>query len=114
MIPVWTLEEAVPLLKELREVTTKVGFAVALAGSILYRGTSTKDLDIVVFPLRVEDPQAELDLTALKEALEEFGLCPVLSREAVTQGWRKQGSLDTKHVEVWQYQGRRVDLLFLR
>lgn len=111
----WTRHEAFHFLGLLREDLAKVGYAVALAGSILYRGTSEKDLDVVIFPLGgIEPPSPNPDLTALREALNDFGLTMRLDHEATMQTWRAIGSQDTKHVEVWDFGDRRVDLFFLR
>lgn len=46
----WTQIEAIELLKELEPNLAAVGFHCALAGSVLYRGTSEKDLDVIIYP----------------------------------------------------------------
>lgn len=46
----WTQQEAIELLKRLEPDLAKVGFHCALGGSVLYRGTSEKDLDVIIYP----------------------------------------------------------------
>lgn len=105
----WTLDEALPFLKSLRKAMLKCGYCVALAGSILYRGRSEKDLDVILFP-HGRIPQGDV-----YEALEAFGLTLRRDRAAVTADWRTLGSLDTKHVEEWRTKdGRRIDIFFLQ
>lgn len=45
----WTLEDALPLLRELETECNEWGYFTALAGSVLYRGWSDNDLDIHLY-----------------------------------------------------------------
>lgn len=105
----WTLEEALPIVRDLTTALREIRYAVALGGSVLYRGTSTKDLDLVVYPYCVP----EKNETALKEALVNFGFVLKHNKEYVQEGWRRRGSQDIKHVEVWTYQNKRVDIIIV-
>lgn len=88
-----------------------VGYDVALGGSVLTRGASAHDLDLVVFPLRTSTQNR----SALLVTLERFGMHRQHSVEVVHARWRALGSRDEKHVEVWvDWAGRRIDLFFLR
>ncbi len=52
---VWTLNEAQQLLSNWEE-KLKNKFHVALAGSVLYNGASTNDMDVIIYPhKRLED-----------------------------------------------------------
>lgn len=111
----WTLAEALPFVKSLREALIPIGFGVGLTGSLLYRGTSEKDIDIVLYPLGHPEPPKEIiDLSSLYCALDALGMSCYMDRAATTQTWRDIGSQDTKHVEIWSHGGRRVDLMILR
>jgi len=47
----WTLDEGLVIVRELKERIWQLGFAIALTGGVLYRGHSNKDLDILFYPL---------------------------------------------------------------
>lgn len=51
----WTLEEAIPFLRNLEKVAEQNHWHLALTGSVLYKGESKDDLDIVVYPHDVPD-----------------------------------------------------------
>lgn len=105
---VWTYYEAVGFLKELKRVLAPVGCAVGLTGSVLLEGHSRSDLDVLLYPL-----SSSFDAAAVAIALSQAGLVLRADRARVTAIWRKKGSTDTKHVETWSFQGKRVDFFFL-
>lgn len=107
----WTRDEAIILIAQLEGPLKKVGWAIALTGSVLTRGASKKDLDLVLYPYATNNA----DKVAAKGALEEGGLTLVHDEYVVKRTWRRQGSKDAKHVEVWaDKKSRRVDVFFLR
>jgi len=106
----WTLAEGVHLCRRLERRLTPAGFAIALTGSILLKGKSYKDLDLVVYPLSTKSVQIPL----CYEALRLVGLLPLVPVERVHARWRKLGSEDTKHVEVWCLGRRRIDIFILK
>jgi len=107
----WALEEAVVLLQRLRPLLELRGFSVGLTGSVLSRGISSHDVDIIVYPLQ-STPRT--DMAVAKEVLRDAGLRCVLTAEFVQSSWRKRGSCDEKHVEVWRDGNRRIDVFFLK
>lgn len=48
----WTLESALPLLRELEEACNEWGYFTALAGSVLYKGWSSNDLDVHLYEIK--------------------------------------------------------------
>jgi hypothetical protein len=48
--PLWQLSEAVEVLREVESIITPYGFHCGLTGSVLYKGESNKDLDIILYP----------------------------------------------------------------
>jgi hypothetical protein len=101
----WTSDEALVLVRSLSERLAP-SYHVALAGSVLLRGSSQKDLDLIVYPTST----ASACVDRVREALEAAGLILVHGVEVVHAKWRREGSLDEKHVEVWEYRGKRVDV----
>ncbi len=105
--------EGLGLITMLQERLIIRGWCIALTGSVLFKGSSTKDLDLVLFPVQkppLWDHVAETE--ELAHLLVDCGLNRVHTRDVVTARWRRIGSADTKHVEVWEYNGKRVDLFF--
>ena len=107
--PGWTHSLAIEFIHMLRKPLKNAGYDVGMTGSVLWDGTSNKDLDIIVFPLTTE----KQDIEAVHRQLESCGLRLGLDREQITKIWRRKGSLDNKHVEYWEYRGRRVDIFYL-
>jgi len=66
----WTLENALPLLRELETACNAWGYFTALAGSVLYKGWSDNDLDIHLYeregPRASPNPQAAFKWFASK------------------------------------------------
>lgn len=109
--PMWTHEEALVLIRKLEPLLAHAGFHVGLGGSVLHRGESWKDLDIIVFP-----HDASLALEPY-EALVEAGLTRKRTADEVRRLWQKGGeNTDTKSVEVWWCDAtkRRIDVLLLK
>lgn len=107
--PLWKLEEAVTFFRALWEALMPVGFYVGLTGGVLVKGQSSHDLDIIIYPASSKTH----DHAALLAALEKFGMKLKFDRDVVVRRWRKLGSDDEKHIEVWEYRGKRVDVFFL-
>lgn len=105
---VWSHSEALDFIRRLSGGLAP-RYYLALAGSVLLKGSSTKDLDLIVFPASTQDQDKAFVEVKLKEA----GLVKLRDVESMHEGWRRKGSDDTKHVEVWEYQGKRVDFLYL-
>lgn len=106
----WDIEKARTLIEPLIKPMWAAGFFIGIAGSVFTKGKSDKDLDLVLAPLTT----AHVDLDAAKAVLKAHGWTPYVDRETVTAQWRKVGSLDEKHVEVWLHEDRRVDVFFLK
>lgn len=46
----WTLEEGINFVRKLEIDLKDIGFHCALTGSVLYKGVSYKDLDVMIYP----------------------------------------------------------------
>lgn len=110
--PDWSLDDARAFIDKIREAVKPAGWEVGLAGSVLEKGASKKDLDVILFPRQKVGP---LDLEGLRTALKTIpGFYPSTTVEQIHAYWRKHGSADTKHVEVWRHRvWRRVDLMIM-
>lgn len=97
------------MLRPLSKVLQKVGWGVGLTGSVLLNGVSAKDLDVIVYPLN----STEVSHTALTQALEAWGWTRQCEAHRTHATWRRMGSGDCKHVEVWRDGVRRIDLFIL-
>lgn len=104
----WRRCAAVIFLRDVVQPAIEVaGWHCALAGGVLFRGQSSHDLDVVVYPHNSES--ASLD--KLRGALEAAGLRQSHSVDRLHTIWRAKGSTDHKHVEIWMWRGRRVDII---
>lgn len=106
----WTLAEAVVFAQHLQPFVVGEGYHVGILGSVLTKGESQKDLDILLYP----HTTAMVDLEALYEAMEEAGMHRIVPFANVCRVRAQVDSFDTKHVEVWEHRMRRIDVFFLR
>jgi hypothetical protein len=104
----WTRDDAFPLLEKL-EAMFGGKYHVALAGSVAYRGHSYKDLDVIVYP-HGDDP---FDHATLDAMLVTAGLRRFYTVEQMHARWAELQYPSAKHVEVWFYNEKRVDIIRL-
>lgn len=107
----WTLAETATFVQALAPTLAASGFGVGVTGSVLTKGQSQHDLDIIVYPLQ---STASTDIAKAKLALVEAGMACHLGADVLKRVWRKKGSLDEKEVEVWRFGKKRVDVFFLK
>lgn len=106
-MPKWTLDEAVAMVTRMEKYLLPC-YHVALAGSVLHTGESDKDIDILIFP----HTTTHHEIQEIHIRLDAFGMKLRVTNEKVREKWKNQGSTDTKYVEVWSYQGKRVDVFY--
>ena len=83
-------------------------YHVALAGSVIHKGESNKDTDIMVFPHSTD--HYNMQEICLRMCAADMHMR--ITNEVVANKWQKQGSTDTKYVEVWTWEGKRVDVFY--
>ena len=109
----WQFASALIMVRRLEAALDPVGFHVGITGSVLTRGGSVNDLDLIVFP----HSTGHVNMAEVRNALGEAGLQPAYSRAAVASAWERRGSFDTKHVERWKFitdnDTKYIDLFFL-
>ncbi len=104
--PVWRLEQALEVVRNLNAHLEPLGFHTGMTGGVLFRGESSKDLDLIVYCRGSGgDPRRSIP------HLREFGL--TFTR---TPNWREYGDRPEsgKDVEIWEMNGCRVDFFFLK
>lgn len=108
----WTREDACVFLEKLCRLLEPVNWYAGVTGSVVERGSSTKDLDMIIYPFRTDRPFAKEEAYAVFRSL---GFRCLMPASAIRQIWRKLGSGDEKHIEAWiDKSRRRVDFFFLR
>lgn len=110
----WHVRDAIPLIQNLWNVLGQLNLFCALTGSVLYKGQSDKDLDIIIYPK--DKSSTTFDIRDAEKLLE-------------ANGWTKQEwqlvnvpSLgpddmaydDVPFIQVWLTpDNKRVDLFWL-
>lgn len=104
----WTFAQAVEFAQRLARVLKPVGYHVGMTGSVLLRGSSRNDLDLIVYPTST----CRVDREGVYRTLQPVGK-RLYTCEETAAAWRRRGSDDEKTVEVWEFDGKHVDLFFL-
>lgn len=107
--PRWYLVEAVDFVRHLVPFLAP-HYYPAMTGSVLFKGHSDNDLDIIIYP----HTTMHVNLIEVRRLLRKAGLFRRVDRATVVEHWRKAGSDDDKWVEVWDYLGKRVDIFMLK
>jgi len=66
----WNFIEAHDFLRQVERIANECGLHVGMCGSVLHRGASTDDLDLVVFPLKTKKGY---DFAKFQYDLQQFG-----------------------------------------
>ena len=105
----WTLEQGRELIAILEPGASRAGYYLGIIGSVITRGESSKDLDLVAYP----GTTSRQDRDAFRDELKKIGAQRMADVDWVRAQWAKKGSTDQKHVEWWAWRGKRIDLFFL-
>lgn len=106
---IWTIDRAFQLCRAIEAAVVPVGFHVGLRGSVLLRGGSDNDLDIVLYP----HDSTVVRFDELRDALRRLGMIRTRTIEQSHAWWRAKGSSDRKLIEIWEHNGCKVDILFV-
>lgn len=113
----WSLNDARRLIKKLEKSCAEIGWHVGLHGSVLMRGRSSKDLDLIFYPhTMIRRRQIRYPLEMLHEVLEEQGLELIFTHQELLEYHKNNGEnrTDEKWIEVWKLGERRVDVFVMR
>jgi hypothetical protein len=103
--PVWTFHEGVGTARVVESVIRPCGYFTALAGSVLYKGRSFKDLDLLITPLGA---------TPYDEWAARLALCKLNMRKVHECSRGSEYDRSNHRVEVWNdAQGRRIDIFWM-
>lgn len=104
----WTLDQALSLIRKNQQTFMEAGWFIALAGGVLNKGESVHDLDLVAVPMKT----GKNHLVDLHNTLTYIGWTRTHEAEQMREHWKSKGSPDGKYVEVYQTDdGRRVDVI---
>ena len=106
VIPLWDIYSAVSLARLLEPLALQGGYHVALGGGCLHKGSSSKDVDIFLYPRK----RGKNSFYKSKDAMMTY-----------LNGWEKidhtdpdnSGGADTKVVYKTSFEGKRVDVIIL-
>jgi hypothetical protein len=107
----WVLDDGLALVRQLHAPLKEAGWAIALGGSVLIKGESLKDLDVLIHPYDTSEPS---NVALVHTVLKSCGGTLTRTAAEITAGWRLKGSYDLKYVEAWSFRRRRVDVFYLR
>lgn len=102
----WTRDIALEVLKSLEDFLAKHGFHCALGGSVMYRGDSEKDLDVIVYPHNKDSHMP----------IEELWTLICQSHFSVDKGGRCASSYRDSKIVYWlkTQTRKRIDFFFLK
>lgn len=106
----WTLIDAIELIRQLNDGVQKCGYVFGLTGSVLFKGESQKDLDLILYPWSLKDHPGEQNVRAFLAS--QGWICEHVCVNGITPsgGLRE----DDKHVEIWKTSdGKRIDIFWL-
>ena len=114
----WSMEQAIDLVKKLDPAIRLVGFTVGITGGVIIKGYSDKDLDLIIYPMNV----TEYSTSAVKKVfIEQFKWKLKFPTHILLKSWEDRkiqpnnGGTDFKHVEVWETEDhKRIDIMFLK
>ena len=108
----WTREEAIWVVERLEPLLAEVGAHCALSGSVMYRGTSDKDLDLIIYP-HANKPLDVQENSPVSNVLQKFFKCDKLNDATAGNGYDKGDDTSRLILYCWTPKGKRVDFFFL-
>lgn len=82
---VWTLADALPLLREVQTAVEPLGYHVGLAGSVLTKGVSHNDMDMILYPASTaQQSKGEVAVALMALGMRQTHTCGV---EGVEAAW---------------------------
>lgn len=99
----WMLSEGIEICSALKPMLEPFGYCIGLTGSVLFKGESENDLDLILYPLR--DYSTSPYMPALNKVLEYFD---GHGAEAVTNG-----SDQKRVIKFYTPEKRGVDIFLM-
>lgn len=105
----WNLLEALDLVRQIVPVAASWNCGVGLAGSVLTKGASDKDVDIIIMPFKTVDPALPYDFEGFRRDVDKS-----IGTSCNWQNRTPHHPGDTKEVWFTRIGGKRVDFFFLK
>ncbi len=102
---VWTLEEGLEVVRKFELIAKHHEAHVALGGSVLIKGESSKDLDIMIY---AHNTTIGYSTKSIMEDLRTLGL-----KYRGKPPRKSRYYADGKEIMVCEFDGKRVDIFFL-
>jgi hypothetical protein len=98
----WTLEDALLIIRKIAPIAKRCGLCLALRGSVLLRGESNNDLDLLFV---VEEP----DICSVHGCLKEIATLTEIHKvgDVHPVGEKEQNAT------IWLHDGRHIEARFL-
>ena len=103
---VWTRDEVLGIIEKLQP-TLLPHYHAGLWGSVLTKGQSNKDFDLIIIP---HNALIRNDYAEIAGLLTAFGFTDRQTFDGLN---RNPVYNDSRHIEKWKYGGRRVDVFNL-
>lgn len=97
----WNLKQALQIIKIVQKIAPKYNYNCALTGSVIFKGISNKDIDIILYNNK---STVVSNLSALRFELVKLGFIKWEQRLHHKQ-------LDFKIVFKCEYKGKRIDFI---
>jgi hypothetical protein len=110
LLPLWTLEQSIPVLRQIEELCLPFGFHCALGGSVLHAGESYDDLDVIIYKHDFNQKDFIYDDDSLRCAMQKHFNVVI---EALTKFDYPDSVLDRKIFKL-MVNDKRVDLFFIK
>lgn len=107
----WELVDGIRHIRRLQEILQPIGFHCALAGGVLLKGYSDKDLDIIIYPHEKGKVSSDVAWKKIQEILQ-----PSIDKDKIFECDKdKNGDYprDGKDVKTITKDGKRYDFFFL-
>jgi len=101
--------QAIEICNEIEKKLAPIGYHCGLTGSVLHKGGSNKDIDIIIYPHQISEEKP------MQEILDTIGASTgMYQSQGVAHPSKITPSTTDKLVVVSDYNGIRVDFFFLK
>lgn len=100
---IWSLIDGIDLIRQVEQIVIPLGYHAALAGSVLMKGGSDKDLDIILYK-----HNKKVKVFSKKRVLKALEQCNIINHQRV-----EFFEYDKKYVYKTEYLTKRIDIFFI-
>ena len=110
--PMWRFPEAIDLIVRVQPTAHANGYHLGLAGGVLNKGQSDKDLDVMIMPLNNVEQARDLN-TIVEMFCREIGAKNVLTRESGSGSGGSERTVSTDLI-ILVSDTKKIDLFITR